>query len=516
MIVLTLYLNIQSRQQIEQSLTQQLTLVTQIAAVEHLQIVEGARQLLIAMTSAPEIYSSKTCSAYLADLLKKFRRYSNFGIADLAGNIYCSAIPINDPANIFDKYFFQTTIHSNEFTIGQFAIGQITKRATIYFGYPIHDRKKNITAIAYASLDLSWLTELLQDLSLDPAIRLWVLDRNASVLASSSNSDHAVGSAYPHLEIDKIHEKARGKFFDNDEKEYVLYAIKNIGSDESGPYVILEIPENIASTQAKKTANVYLFLSVTALLLSLGLGLKIGTTFITNITHTFGKIDELKHDFVSLASHQIRTPLTAIRWNAELLLSLKPGLQQKQKEIVRDIQLSSSRIISLVAILLDTSKLESGTMHLTTTACFLSDLVQEVITELPKKRGVTYPRISVVIPNHLPKILIDVKLLKQVYANLIQNAIQYSSPRSTIIIKIVKKQNALVSSIIDQGIGVPKEDRPNLFDKFFRAKNTKSQSYTGSGLGLYLSKLIVEGHGGKLWYKERKKGSIFAFLLPLV
>jgi signal transduction histidine kinase len=80
----------------------------------------------------------------------------------------------------------------------------------------------------------------------------------------------------------------------------------------------------------------------------------------------------------------------------------------------------------------------------------------------------------------------------------------------------VKKKNALLSSIIDEGIGVPKEDRPNLFDKFFRAKNTKSQSYTGSGLGLYLSKLIVEGHGGKLWYKERKKGSIFAFLLPLV
>ncbi len=229
------------------------------------------------------------------------------------------------------------------------------------------------------------------------------------------------------------------------------------------------------------------------------------------------EVDRMKTEFLSLVSHQLLSPSSAIKWTADLLLGGKFGkLNEKQLEYVQNIHASNESMIGLVTSLLNVSRIESGRMIVDPKPVNLHDLAGEVVRELDNKIKEKGHKFSLDAEAGLPQINIDPNLIRQVYKNLLTNAIKYTPAKGNISVTITKDKDSIISKISDSGYGIPEKDKKRVFEKFYRGENIVSVEKEGNGLGLYLVRQIVEVSGGKIWFEsEINKGTTFWFSLPL-
>ncbi len=231
-------------------------------------------------------------------------------------------------------------------------------------------------------------------------------------------------------------------------------------------------------------------------------------------------IDKVKTEFVSIASHQLRTPLSAIRWYIEELYNEELGkLNKIQKNYLGDMMETSNTIIRLVNNLLNISRLEESRLNITPKPTVLANLIKTVISEQLASNVKKGRKILFVEPKiKLPKIKIDPTLIRQVLSNLISNAVKYSfgKEKCKVIVTLKKNDTEAIIAIEDFGVGIPKKYQNRVFDKFVRAENVVKGETEGSGLGLYFCKKIIEVSGGKIWFKSQvNKGTKFFINLPL-
>ena len=231
------------------------------------------------------------------------------------------------------------------------------------------------------------------------------------------------------------------------------------------------------------------------------------------------EVEAIKSEFVSLASHQLRTPLSAMKWSLSMLSEgLFGKLVSKQKDIVWKISNSNERMIQLVNDLLDVSRIEEERFGYNFSLESFEDVVKKVagsfsvqIQEKKLQFSFEYPR------DALPKVSVDRGKLEMAVQNLIDNAVKYTSSDGKI--KVYLKETSpdyLAVFIEDTGIGIPKNQQHRIFSKFFRADNAIRFETEGSGLGLYIAQNIVTSHKGKINFKsEENKGSVFYFSLPI-
>ncbi len=235
-----------------------------------------------------------------------------------------------------------------------------------------------------------------------------------------------------------------------------------------------------------------------------------------NISHEI-EVDRMKTEFISLASHQLRTPLSAMKWTAEMLISGDGGmLNSEQREFVTNIYQSNEKMIALVNSLLNISRIESGRIIIDPKPTNLQPLIDGIVKDFKNMLAKRQQKLEVKIEPNLPLINLDSRLIEEVFKNLISNALKYSPDQGKVSISVTKKDRDIVCQVADHGYGIPESAKEHLFQKFFRAENAIKKDVDGNGLGLYLVKSIVESSGGKIWFESKiDQGSVFWFSLPI-
>ncbi|MFA6424135.1 MAG: ATP-binding protein [Candidatus Magasanikbacteria bacterium] len=229
------------------------------------------------------------------------------------------------------------------------------------------------------------------------------------------------------------------------------------------------------------------------------------------------EIDQAKSEFVSLASHQLRTPLSTVNWYTEMLLAGDAGkMNAEQKKYLREIYDSNNRMIDLVNTLLNVSRIEMGTFKVKPEPIKISEVIESLLSELSVQTSQHKLKVEKKFGKDVPTINADPSLIRIIIQNLLSNAVKYTPDGGKISAEVMRRPHDVMIEIKDSGYGIPKNQQDKIFNKMFRAENVKDKITDGNGLGLYSTKAIVEQSGGKIWFEsEENKGTSFFVTIPL-
>jgi len=232
------------------------------------------------------------------------------------------------------------------------------------------------------------------------------------------------------------------------------------------------------------------------------------------VEETRRQLDRMKSEFTSNVSHELRTPLQSIKGFSKLMLEGKVPDPETQKRFLTAMNQQSEYLSRLIDDLLDVSRLESGRFTIEQQRLSIRKPIREAIESLRSLASEKGMVINDHIPDTLPEVQGDEERLMQVMVNLLSNAIKFSSSGGGITVKAQNKDGELLVQVTDRGTGIAEDALPYLFDRFYRAKTALRAQ--GTGLGLHISKEIIEAHGGRMWVESKVgKGSTFSFGLPL-
>lgn len=257
---------------------------------------------------------------------------------------------------------------------------------------------------------------------------------------------------------------------------------------------------------------------VSLIVLGLTVVLMVITFSITRSLEGLAEANRLKSEFVSIVSHQLRAPISNLKWALEFIVSGRCGkIQGTHAEYTKIIQDNTDRMGELVEALLMVSRIDQGGLVLRNSEFDLESLAQKAIVAFEPMAKEAKVKITLELPPVcLPKAFADPSQITLAVDNLIDNAIRYTNEGGTVRI-IIKPKNRkyLFFSVEDDGVGIPRQDQPYIFQKFFRSGNAMKQKTFGSGLGLYIAKSIIDGCHGKIgFFSEENKGSTFWFTIP--
>jgi hypothetical protein len=306
--------------------------ITDTFSAEQSQTVEGARQLLISLSSTPSIKNMDvtSCNNFLTELINNYQRYANFGVADQDGNLVCSAVLSTEPINFKNRLFFQKTLAEQRFVVGEYQLGQITKKPVLNFGYPIRDNNDQIIGVVFSSLDLSWVNDFITNSNPSEGLIFLLLDQNGTILARNPDPDNSIGKPFP--DFGQIEEQLRSETITKDllgvDGVRRFYVFKKLTGVEVIPAnVVIGLPHDLVYQQARNSLITSIVILILTSLLVVGISWYIGNLLLIKKFDALEELDRQKTEFVSTASHQLRTPLSGMKMLIELLLGTEVATQ---------------------------------------------------------------------------------------------------------------------------------------------------------------------------------------------
>ncbi|MES2971066.1 MAG: HAMP domain-containing sensor histidine kinase [Patescibacteria group bacterium] len=232
-----------------------------------------------------------------------------------------------------------------------------------------------------------------------------------------------------------------------------------------------------------------------------------------NTNEKLKALDETKDEFISMASHQLRTPLTSVKGYLSMVLEGDAGeISEMQHKLLDQAYVSSQRMVYLIADLLNVSRLRTGKFILEPVITNLAELVEGEIGQLKGTAKARNIKLTYQKPDNFPTLMLDDTKIRQVVMNFADNAIYYTPSGGNITIELEDKPKTIEFRVIDDGLGVPKAEQHHLFTKFYRAENARKARPDGTGLGLFMAKKVIVAQGGSLIFKSTEgQGSTFGF-----
>ena len=239
--------------------------------------------------------------------------------------------------------------------------------------------------------------------------------------------------------------------------------------------------------------------------------------FITHSVEKLAEASRMKMEFLTIMTHQIRTPFTNLRWVVDLLVTDKVGsFDKKQKEYLEILRENSERLEELINKIITVSKIEQGEFPMAKKKFSLGKLIVKAVKESRVYAEASNIKVETDISKDIPELVADQGQIMEVVENLLNNAIKYSKKKGKVEISAVVKEEKVRVEIKDSGLGIPEEDQKYIFRKFFRSKNAVKHQTQGSGLGLFIIKSIIGAHKGKVGFSSQvRKGTTFWFTLPI-
>jgi signal transduction histidine kinase len=226
------------------------------------------------------------------------------------------------------------------------------------------------------------------------------------------------------------------------------------------------------------------------------------------------ELDETKDDFISMASHQLRTPLTSVKGYISMVLEEDAGkLTKLQRDMLGQAFFSSQRMVYLIADLLNVSRLKTGKFIIEAAQVNLAEVVEQELSQLEETAASRNLKLIYDKPKDFPDLMLDETKTRQVIMNFADNAIYYTPAGGEIHVRLINNESTVEFRVEDNGIGVPKSEQPHLFTKFYRAGNARKARPDGTGLGLFMAKKVIVGQGGSIIFDSHEgKGSTFGFI----
>jgi signal transduction histidine kinase len=269
----------------------------------------------------------------------------------------------------------------------------------------------------------------------------------------------------------------------------------------------------IAQFYNDEAVTIFSVSGITVLIMTVG-------SFVIRGVEKIAEANIIKTEFISIISHQLCSPLSAIKWNLEIIETERDGekrLSEKQLLFLGNIKKSNEKMLKLVNDLLEVVRIDQGRSVFVKENAYLEPIAREVVAELEYIRSFKNVKVDIEVEKDLPKVCIDSKKMKMAMENLIGNAIKYSKDGGEVKIILEKKGKNMQMTVKDYGVGIPKYQHNKIFEKFFRSNNVSKYRTEEVGLGLYLVKAILGNFDGEVWFEsEMDKGSTFYVSLPAV
>ena len=311
------------------------------------------------------------------------------------------------------------------------------------------------------------------------------------------------------------------KIFNVNSKEIIGKTILDIASSDSNFKLLTDFIKDKTKIERifKKELSVREDLILEVSTIPLAKGKKgLGTLIVLRDISREKAMEKTKIEFVALSAHQLRMPLSAIKWSAKMLFDEEVGkLTKEQKEYLDKIYQSNERMIVLINSLLDVTKIEEGRYIYRPTMGSIEKLIEPIIKtykEEIRAKNINF-RLKRSV-SKIPETRMDIEKISLVIENLLNNALRYTSVNGEVTISLKCDIKEIEFSIKDSGIGIPEDQKKEIFTKFFRAANARQTEPEGSGLGLFIAKNIIEAHKGRIWFETKEnKGTTFYFTLPI-